>query len=292
MARRLRSGREANARCLFRTSGGEDMKSTSTATSTGGRDGGRARKAMALRRVWTDTASGRIHARVGGETLDGPPVVLVHGMVISSRYMVPTALELAPLCPVYAVDLPGYGDSVKPHFILGLPELADALAAWMDAMRFPAAHLVANSFGCQVLAEFALRHVRRVDRLVFQGPTVDPTARSVRQQLVRLIQNSSSEAPGLAWITVVDYGKAGMRRIRATIRMAIEDRIEDKLRGIVAPTLVVRGGRDPLVPQPWAEEIVRRLPRGELRVLPGLGHTINYTAPREFIAAIRPFLHV
>jgi 2-hydroxy-6-oxonona-2,4-dienedioate hydrolase len=268
------------------------MKSTSATTSTGGRGEARTPKARTLRRVWTDTVTGRVHARVGGDSLAGPPVVLVHGMVISGRYMVPTALELAPLCPVYAVDLPGYGDSVKPHVILGLPELADALAAWMDAMRFPTAHLVANSFGCQVLAEFALRHVHRVDRLVFQGPTVDPTARSVRKQFVRLIQNSSSEAPGLAWITLIDYGKAGLRRIRATIRMAIEDRIENKLPGIVAPTLVVRGGRDPLVPQPWAEEIVRRLPRGALRVLPGLGHTINYTAPKEFVAALRPFLHV
>src|SRR5438132_171534 len=249
--------------------------------SAAGKGESRPPKAMTLRRVWTDTPIGRIHARVGGEALDGPPVVLVHGMVISSRYVVPTAHELAPLCPVYAVDLPGYGDSVKPHAILGLAELADALAAWMDAMRFPAAHLVANSFGCQVLAEFALRHAHRVDRLVFQGPTVDPKARTVRQQLGRLLQNSSSEKTGLGWITVVDYVKAGMRRIRATIRMAIEDRIEDKLPGITAPTLVVRGDKDPLVPQEWAEEVVRRLPKGELKVLPGLGHTINYTAPKE-----------
>jgi len=233
-----------------------------------------------------------MHARVGGEGIPGPPVVLVHGMIISGRYMVPTAEELAPLCPVYAIDLPGYGDSDKPLTILGLPELADALAAWMDAMRFPSAHLVANSFGCQVLAEFALRHARRVDRLVFQGPTVDPKARTLGKQLVRLLRNTPSEAGGLGWITVVDYMKAGMRRIRATVRMAIEDRIEDKLHGIAAPTLVVRGGNDPLVPQEWADEVVRRLPRGELRVLPGLGHTINYTAPQEFVSAMRPFLRV
>jgi pimeloyl-ACP methyl ester carboxylesterase len=36
---------------------------------------------------------------------------LVHGLVISSRYMVPTAVALAPLCTVAAIDLPGYGDS-------------------------------------------------------------------------------------------------------------------------------------------------------------------------------------
>jgi len=247
---------------------------------------------MELRRIWTDTAAGTMHARVGGDGGSGRPVVLVHGMIISSRYMVPTAVELAPLCPVYAVDLPGYGDSVKPDAILSLTELAEALAGWMDAMRFPSAHLVANSFGCQVLAEFALHHVERVDRLVFQGPTVDPSARSVRQQLARLLRNSSSEAPGLGWITIIDYVKAGMRRIRATIRMAIEDRIEAKLPSIAAPTLVVRGGKDPLVPQEWAEEVVRLLPRGELRVLPGLGHTINYTAPKEFVATLRPFLHL
>jgi hypothetical protein len=66
---------------------------------------------MQLRRVWVDTAAGVMHSRVGGDDQARTPVVLVHGLVISSRYMVPTALELAPLCPVYAVDLPGYGDS-------------------------------------------------------------------------------------------------------------------------------------------------------------------------------------
>ena len=256
---------------------------------TTGRAGGRPR---ALRRIWIDTAAGRMHARAGGEAISAIPVVLVHGMVISGRYMVPTAEELSPLCPVYAIDLPGYGDSVKPQAILRLPGLADALAAWMDAMRFPSAHLVANSFGCQVLAEFALRHAGRVDRLVLQGPTVDPMARTLLKQWIRLLRNSPSEAGGLGWITAVDYAKAGIRRIRATMRIAIEDRIEDKLTAIAAPTLVVRGGKDPLVPQAWAEEVVRRLPRGELRVLPGLGHTINYTAPREFVTAMRPFLHL
>src|SRR3989442_5593656 len=169
-------------------------------------DAGNARP---LRRVWTDTAAGRMHARVGGDGISGTPVVLVHGMIISGRYMVPTAEELAPLCSVYAIDLPGYGDSVKPREILGLPELADALAAWMDAMRFPAAHLVANSFGCQVLAEFALRHARRVDRLVFQWPPVGPKARTVRHQLGRPLQNSSLETTGLGRFTLVDYVNAG-----------------------------------------------------------------------------------
>jgi pimeloyl-ACP methyl ester carboxylesterase len=224
---------------------------------------------------------------------DGPHnqvIVLVHGLVIASRYMAPTGERLAPLCRVYAVDLPGYGKSYKPSAVLTLPELADTLAAWMDALAIPRAHLVANSFGCQILAEFALRHPNRVARLVFQGPTVDPAARSLWQQLSRLILNSARESPGLGWITATDYLTAGFRRVTATITMALQDRIEDKLPKIPMPTLVVRGEKDPLVPQRWAEEVTRLLPQGELRVLPGKAHTINYTAPAEFVDVMRPFL--
>ena len=137
----------------------------------------------------------------------------MHGMVISSRYMVPTALELAPLCPVYAVDLPGYGDSVKPHSILDLPELADALAAWMDAMRFPAAHLVANSFGCQVLAEFALRHAHRMDRLVFQGPTVKT---QIDQSDVRAEQQPLALQVSPGWPALDSRGEPSVRKVAAT----------------------------------------------------------------------------
>jgi 2-hydroxy-6-oxonona-2,4-dienedioate hydrolase len=74
--------------------------------------------------------------------------------------------------------------------------------------------------------------------------------------------------------------------------MALHDPLESKLPLISAPTLVVRGSRDVLVSQDWAERIVRLLPEGQLLVLPGLAHTINYTAPSIFINAIRPFLRM
>ena len=92
----------------------------------------------------------------------------------------------------------------------------------------------------------------------------------------------------MGWISFVDYAKAGMRRIRFTIRVAMEDRIEDKLPSIAASTLVVRGGNDPIVPQRWAEEVVRRLPRGELWVLPGLGHTIQLHCPEGVHDRVAP----
>ena len=217
-------------------------------------------------------------------------MVLVHGMVVSSRYMLPTAERLAPLCNVYAVDLPGYGKSAKPARVLSLAELADALAAWMQAAGLESAHLVGNSFGCQIIAEFALRPPARIERLVLQGPTVDPSARSLWRQFLRLAQNSSREPKSLGFISLADYWAAGLRRAWATMKIAIADHIEEKLPRVRAPTLVVRGTRDPLVPHDWAARVTHLLPRGSLREIPGAPHTINYSAPDAFVAAIAPFL--
>ena len=128
--------------------------------------------------TWTDLPDGAMHALAGAVVSARPAVVLVHGMVVSSRYMAPLAEHLAPRANVYAPDLPGYGQSYKPWPVLSVPELADALAAWMNRRNIERAHFVANSFGCQVLVELALRHPMRIDRLVLQGPTADPAPRS------------------------------------------------------------------------------------------------------------------
>ena len=149
-----------------------------------------------------------------------------------------------------------------------------------------------NSFGCQILTEFAVRYPQYVDRLVFQGPTIDRTARSLRQQLGRLLINSRREQRSMGWITIVDYGSAGLRRAWATVKLALSDRIEEKLPRIQAPVLVIRGERDAVVPQRWAEEVVRLLPKGHLQVIPSGAHTINYSLPREFAAALIPFLEL
>lgn len=218
------------------------------------------------------------------------PVVLVHGLVISSRYMVPLARILAPDFPVYAPDLPGYGESGKPPPTLGLRELAGALHAWMRAVGLPRAALVGNSFGCQVIAEFAARYPHAVDRIVLQGPTVDAARRRLPVQVWRALRNGRREPSSVARIGRIDYAKAGLGRALATMRVAIEDRIEDKLPWIAAPALVVRGSRDPVVPQAWAEEVARLLPNGRLLVLPGGTHTLNYTEPGRLAAVIRGFL--
>lgn len=242
---------------------------------------------------WSEVEGVRMHARVSVDPVpEGRvPVVLVHGQVVSSRYMIPTAERLAPHHPVHAPDLPGFGRSDKPRRTLRIPELADALAAWMEANGLERAALVGNSLGCQILADCAVRYPERVSRAVMQGPTTDPSARRLLPQTWRWLVNGTREPPGLTRVLVRDYRDAGLRRAIESIRYnLLGDRIEEKLPHVRAPTLVVRGERDSIVPQRWAEEATRLLPCGRLVVIPGVAHTINYSAPREFARVIRAFL--
>ncbi|MGK9169134.1 alpha/beta hydrolase [Inquilinus limosus] len=218
------------------------------------------------------------------------PVILVHGLVISSRYMEPLAQALAPAFPVLAPDLPGSGESDKPPRPLDLAGLADALHSWLDASGIARAAFIGNSFGCQVLAVLAVRHAEVVDRLVLQAPTTDPEARSLPVQIWRALVNGRREPGGIRRVARIDYAKAGLPRAFASMRILIRDRIEDRLPLITAPTLVVRGSRDPVVPQAWAERAAALLPNGRLVVVEGGTHTMNYAYPDEMARAILPFL--
>src|SRR5262245_28056205 len=171
---------------------------------------------------------GEVYTRIGGSP-SAPPVVLMHGFVLAGDYMMPVAEMMGSFSRIYVPDLPGYGLSDRPRQRLDLEYLGDRLTEWMERLKLDNANFIGNSFGCQVLVDFAARHARCVQRLVLQGPTVDPTARSVGRQILRLIKNSRIESPGLGRLMLRDYWRAGWRGIAAAVRMALHDRQESKL---------------------------------------------------------------
>ena len=236
---------------------------------------------------WDEAAGLRYHARVGGE---GPPVVLVHGLGVSGRYLLPTAGRLAQHCTVYVPDLPGFGRTGDPPRALDVPGLAAALAAWLDAVGVGRATFLGNSMGCQYIADLAAREPERVEGALLVGPTMDAAARSLARQSGRLIADVLREPPALLAIVGVDYLIAGPRRVLATARAGVADPIEDKAERVVARVLVVRGERDPIVPQRWAEELAARFPDGHLAVVAGAPHAVNYAAPDELARLTLDFL--
>lgn len=76
---------------------------------------------------------------------------------------------LAERYRVVALDLPGHGQSATPLPGARLSDLADFIAAFMDALSLPAAHLIGHSLGGAVAAELALRQPGRVRSLALIG---------------------------------------------------------------------------------------------------------------------------
>jgi pimeloyl-ACP methyl ester carboxylesterase len=218
------------------------------------------------------------------------PIVLVHGYGVSSRYLVPIARRLAAERPVYLPDLPGHGRSEDPGWTLTVPELASVLYEWMDAIDLDRVALLGNSMGCQIAVELAVRHPERIDRLILIGPTVDPQARTFLRQFPRFVRTAFAERPSLLFWVAWDYLRAGPGRIVREMDVAFGDRLEDKLGQISMPGLVLRGERDAIVPQRWAEEVARSLGAGRVEVIRGAGHALNYSAADELMRRIRLFL--
>lgn len=241
-----------------------------------------------IEHVWTKAGPYHIHARETRPS-GGPPLVLLHGLVVSSRYMQPLMRTLAPRFSVHAPDLPGFGRSSGPAGVLDVLALADALAAWIEARAVAPTPVLAHSFGCQVLAALLCHRSSLVKKAILVGPTVDPAGRTALRQAWRLTRDAP-EMIRLAPVLLRDLYGAGLRRFLLTYRHMLHDRIEERLPRARVPTLVVRGERDPVASQRWAEEAASLLPAGRLAVLPGAWHAPNFSAPGALARLAVPFL--
>jgi len=248
----------------------------------------------ALGDAWDDIDGVRIHALVStAAPTDAPAIVFVHGLGVSTRYLEPTMALLAPAYRVAGLDLPGFGRS-HARRTLTLPELAHALARWLDARDIGPAVFVGNSFGCQVIVELAVRAPHRTLGLVLNAPTMDPAHRSAWTMIWRVARDVPHEPLSLAFIVARDYLRAGLGRVLRTLRLALDDRIEEKLPRIAVPVMIVCGAHDPVVTVRWGDEVAQLTGRerpgaagASLHVVHDAAHALPYDDPEAFAPLIR-----
>jgi pimeloyl-ACP methyl ester carboxylesterase len=215
--------------------------------------------------------------------------VCVHGIGVTGSYFEPLARALAHERLALVPDLPGWGRSPRPAHTLTLEQLADALVSFLDERDIARAPFVANSMGCQIVVELAIRAPERVDALVLVGPTCDPHLRPLARFIPHFLLDALREPPSLWFLIVRDYLWMGPRRFVRTAQDAWRHRIEERLALVGVPTLIVRGSRDDFVTQRWCEEATALLPHGTLAVVAG-AHAVHYSAPREVSRVVGSFL--
>ena len=214
------------------------------------------------------------------------PLLFLHGLGCSSEAWKRALVELARRGlphPVFVPDMPGFGCSPGPDETLGMEDLADWAARLLDALGVPKVHVAGNSMGGQVALALARRHPERVGGLVLVGSTVGEDYVPAWRYAAGLLVDGTREPFVYNVLLARMYAQQGIPRYLATTQKMLEDeplRHADEVR---APCLVLRGGRDGIIPDAVARRLAAALPRGEFRRLEGASHALNFSRAPEFI---------
>lgn len=215
---------------------------------------------------------------------------MIHGAIVSSVYLLPVAAVLAANYNIMVPDLPGHGLSSKPPDALPVIEQAEIVAAWLRELNISKASILANSYGCEIAVEIAIRHPDLAHRLILTGPTADPSAPTKFQQAVRLFADGFVEKSNMLAVLLRDMQHLGWHRAMQTTQIMIDYDYIPRLPLVKTKTLLVRGGKDPLAPQKWCERMATLLPDVQFEVIPNAPHNVNYTTPEQLGLLVRNFL--
>ena len=210
---------------------------------------------------------------------DGPSFVLVHGIGVSSRYFHPAAAELAKSGAVYLVDLPGYGAAPDPRRDVSIADHAGVLAKVLTDSSLQNPVLVGHSMGSQVVSRLAVDSPHVTDRIVLLAPTMPTAERSFWPAAWRLIVDGARNPLRANLIIGWDYFvRCGLPYFFRQLPHLFGDRIEERLPGIRARTLVLTGDKDLVVPREWAQLVADSIPDARFETVRG-PHVIMYSDP-------------
>lgn len=233
--------------------------------------------------------------KVGGATVAyqsagcGPPLVLVHGLAGSSRWWRHNVPALARRFRVHSVDLIGFGGSRGgARFALG--EAPAILDAWMRQVGAAPAALAGHSMGGLVAADLAASSPELVSRLVLVDAAAVPLGRRYVRHAWGLARVMRHTRLSLLPVLLADSVRAGPRTMLGAIWQLLSADITPRLGAIAAPTLVVWGQHDRLLPPEMGREIQRRIPGARLEIIAGAGHNPQWERPAAFNRVVLEFL--
>jgi len=212
----------------------------------------------------------------------GEPLVLVHGLAGSWRWWSPVLERLGRVRRVYAIDLPRRRGTVP----------AAELSAWLEetlrAKGLDRVDLAGHSLRGLVAAELAARRPDRVRSLALVAPAGIPCGRSVLRRSLPLTETLFDLRRSLP-LVVSDALRAGPLELARGIAYVSSRDLSSQLPEVQAPTLLLWGERDRLVPLWVAEEWQRLVPHARLELLP-CGHVPMLEQPAAVADRLEAFL--
>lgn len=245
----------------------------------------------------------------------GEAMVLVHGWAGNAWNWMSVFGPLSERQRVIALDLPGHGKSGCPEgFNYTMPELADFVAKVMDELKIGKATVVGSSMGGSIAAWTAIRHPERVERLIL----VDAAGTSIQNSLMKMAGHLMTPSTVIPMIHLVfpvnekrqaavpvserkrvalaeelyasDRKKCAALALARTMKSLGKDIVDDRLASVTAPTLVIWGSDDGLLPRSAGEFYCDHVPGAKMVIIEGGNHTPMQWKPEAFLRAVNEFM--
>jgi pimeloyl-ACP methyl ester carboxylesterase len=259
--------------------------------------------------AFVDAGGARIHYLHAGS---GEPMLLIHGLMGSSRNWQNNINTFAEQASVYAIDLINMGKSQRVEGLdPGLRAAANRIVGVMDALGLAETDIVAHSHGGAIALMLAALHPRRVRRLILFAPanpycrSGDPIARAYSTPLGGFLARLLPYLPTPIQRNILGamYGGPAhvgdsclhevfdglrnpdtLRHVLGTVRSWFSERAKLKAalgRLKKTPLLLVWGDLDCTVSLSSAFKLNRKLRHSKLIVLPGYGHAVFEETPER-----------
>ncbi len=248
----------------------------------------------------------------------GPPVILQHGWGGSSQYWQGTMGSLSDIRTVYALDLPGYGQSPPVTVQEANPEfLAALIIEFADALGLERFDLIGHSFGSNLVSYVAAEQPHRVNQMVLTCPA---TYRNERERrMIKVVHTMMGMTLRLRrpWISRVpslyrqfsgrffhrlpkdanllregfeDFLRMDRRTASESAISAANDAVNGILSRVTVPTLVIGASNDSIMPRHGPSTVAQIIPNSRLIWIEDCGHLPMVERPEVYHWLLRDFL--
>lgn len=249
---------------------------------------------------FVEVASGKVHLLKGGA---GKPILVLHHDIGNPGWL-PFYADLARGFTVLVPSHPGFGKSERPEWMRSVRDMAIVYQWLLSELKLERLWVVGLGFGGWIAAEIALMCPHRFDRVVMVNAMgIQPRRGEIFDQfIVNTVEYMSAgftdqshfrdlygEKPELDQLVEWEVNREMTTRIAWKPNM-FDQAMPHLAPAIKAPTMLVWGEQDRIVPFDCAERYATAIPNAQIKRIAGCGHYIEIEKPAELARIVREFI--